>query len=95
MVNLGIDFGSTYTMVSVFENGMPVTVQPNHLTYNYPSVVAYDERRKRYFFGASARDKLGKPGVIGFRGFKMLLNQQMGDVDLKERNYEDINSPEP
>ncbi len=94
MVNLGIDFGSTYTMVSVFENGMPVTVQPNHLTYNYPSVVAYDERRKRYFFGASARDKLGKPGVIGFRGFKMLLNQQMGDVDLKERNYEDINSPE-
>ena len=49
MVNLGIDFGSTYTMVSVFENGMPVTVQPNHLTYNYPSVVAYDKRKKSTF----------------------------------------------
>ena len=39
MVNLGLDFGSTYTMVSIFENGEPKTVQPNNLTFNYPSIV--------------------------------------------------------
>ena len=39
MVNLGIDFGSTYTIVSVFENGEPKVVPPSHVTYNYPSVV--------------------------------------------------------
>lgn len=94
MVNLGIDFGSTYTMVSVIDNDAPVTVQPNNLTYSYPSIVVYDTRRKNYFFGMSARDKLGKPGIIGFRGFKMLLNQQMKAEDLKDRNYDDVNTPE-
>ena len=39
MINLGIDFGSTYTMASVLENGVPVTVQPSNITYNYPSIV--------------------------------------------------------
>ena len=94
MVNLGLDFGSTYTMVSIFENGEPKTVQPNNLTFNYPSIVCYDEGKKKYFFGTSAREKLGKRGVVGFRGFKMLLNHQMSEEKLRERNYTGENTPE-
>ena len=94
MVNLGLDFGSTYTKVSIFENGEPKTVQPNNLTFNYPSIVCYDEGKKKYFFGTSAREKLGKRGVVGFRGFKMLLNHQMSEEKLRERNYTGENTPE-
>ena len=36
MVNLGVDFGSTYTMVAIYEYGEPKTVQPSHLTFHYP-----------------------------------------------------------
>lgn len=94
MVNLGIDFGSTYTMVSVYEGGAPITVQPNNISYSYPSIVAYDTKKGKYFFGSSAKDKLGKIGVRGFRGFKMLLNQQMNPKALCERGYDDVNTPE-
>ena len=94
MVNLGVDFGSTYTMVAIYENGEPKTVQPSHLTFHYPSIVCYDEQKDKYFYGTSARDKLGKKGIIGFRGFKMLLNHQMSEEMLKERNYGGKHTPE-
>ena len=94
MVNLGVDFGSTYTMVSIYENGEPKTVQPSHLTFNYPSIVCYDSDKDKYFFGSSAREKLGKKGITGYRGFKMLLNHHMSLEMLKERNYDEKNTPE-
>lgn len=94
MINLGIDFGSTYTMASVLENGVPVTVQPNSITYNYPSIVCYDTVKNKYFFGSSARDKLGKPNIIAFRGFKMMLAQQSDEAAGCERGYTGKNTPE-
>ena len=56
--------------------------------------MCYDEGKKKYFFGTSAREKLGKRGVVGFRGFKMLLNHQMSEEKLRERNYTGENTPE-
>ncbi len=94
MVNLGIDFGSTYTMVSVLENDEPKTVQPDGLAYSYPSIVAFDTKKNKYYCGKTARNKLGKSGIVGFRGFKMLLNQQMSVGNLKERGYDCVNTPE-
>ena len=94
MVNIGIDFGSTYTMVSILENGHLKTVQPDATHYSYPSVVVYDENRKQYFFGESARTRLGKANIRGFRGFKMLLNEQMSHENLIARGYDEINTPE-
>ncbi|MED9968437.1 MAG: Hsp70 family protein [Ruminococcus sp.] len=94
MINLGIDFGSTYTMASILDNGIPVTVQPNHLSYNYPSIVCYDSKRDKYFFGGSARDKIGKPDIITYRSFKMLLAQQTDEAVLSERGYNGVNTPE-
>ena len=94
MVNIGIDFGSTYTMVSMLENGHLTTIQPDVNHYSYPSVVVYDERRNQYFFGESARTRLGKANIRGFRGFKMLLNEQMSHENLIARGYDEINTPE-
>ena len=94
MIKLGIDFGSTYTMASVLENGVPVTVQPSSITYNYPSIVCYDEVKNKYFYGASARDKIGKPNIKTYRGFKMLLAQQNDESVLSERGYTGTNTPE-
>ena len=84
MVNLGMDFGSTYTMVSIFENGEPRTVQSSHLMFHYPSIVCYDEDKNKYFYGTSARERLGKKGIVGFRGFKMLLDLGTPDAQTLE-----------
>lgn len=94
MKNIGIDFGSTYTMVSAFENGELKTVQPDSLTYSYPSIVVYDTRREKYYFGAAARGRMGSKNTITFRAFKMLLNQQMSEENLRRRGYDEVNTPE-
>lgn len=89
MINLGIDFGSTYTITSVLDHGDP----NNRVSYKYPSIVCYDKMMKRYYFGNSARLRLGKPNVVAYRGFKMLLNQQMDETALRERNYDSEHTP--
>lgn len=94
MIDIGIDFGSTYTMVSVCEDGVPVTIQPDGLSYNYPSVVVYDCVKNKYFFGKAARGRMGGKNTITYRGFKMLLNQQMSKENLVSRGYDNINTPE-
>ena len=94
MVNIGIDFGSTYTMVSVFRDERLKTVQPDGLTYSYPSMVAYDTNNGKYYYGAAARAKLGSQNTIVYRGFKMLLNQQMTPDNLAKRGYDGENTPE-
>ena len=48
MVNLGIDFGSTYTTVSVVKDGRPETTPENSRSFSYPSLVAYDEKEQKY-----------------------------------------------
>ena len=47
MISMGIDFGSTYTMVSVMEKGEPEIVQSSNNSYHYPSIVCYDKEKKR------------------------------------------------
>ncbi|MBR3269395.1 MAG: Hsp70 family protein [Oscillospiraceae bacterium] len=96
MINIGIDFGSTYTMVSVYEKGkgVPVTVQPDGLSYSYPSIVVYDSRRDRYICGKAARSRVGGKDTVTYRGFKMLLNQQMSEENLALRGYDKVNTPE-
>lgn len=94
MVNIGVDFGSTYTVVSEFCNDAPNAVELDGGHYRYPSIVAYDERRDKFYFGTAARDKLGKNSLRAFRGFKMLLNQQMSPENLRQRGYDDKFTPE-
>lgn len=94
MINIGIDFGSTYTMVSVYEGDTPETVQPDGLSYSYPSIVVYDKKIDRYFFGKAASAKMSGKNTVAFRGFKMLLNHQMDQENLRKRGYDEVNTPE-
>lgn len=94
MINMGIDFGSTYTMVSVMEKGEPTVVQSSMNSYHYPSIACYDREKKKYFFGNAARNKLGQPDVIAYRGFKMLLAQETDRKLLKMHGYIGENTPE-
>ena len=94
MINIGIDFGSTTTMVSKYYNDIPSTIQPDGLTYNYPSIVVYDKNKNSYFYGSNARKRMGSRNTVTFRGFKMLLNQQMSIENLHKRGYDEINTPE-
>ena len=95
MVNLGIDFGSTYTMVSVLDDkGEPTIVESSMNSYHYPSIVCYDTNKKTFLFGNAAKNKLGKNGIIGYRGFKMLLAQETDRAQLKEWHYDKVNTPE-
>ena len=94
MINMGIDFGSTYTIASVLKNGDPTVVKPHNNSDHYPSVVCYDTVKERYFFGNAARNMLGEPDVLAFRGFKMLLAQEPNEEILKDRGYVGENTPE-
>lgn len=94
MVNLGIDFGSTYTTVSVFKDGKPETRPENSRSFSYPSLVAYDEEEQKYYYGSGARNRIGKPHIKIYRGFKMLLNQQMEERELLKRGYDSEHTPE-
>lgn len=96
MINLGIDFGSTYTLVSMY-NTNTQTVETLALDQGnpyIPSVVSYDEKFKRYEFGKGAKSQTGRKGVKIFKAFKMLLTDQNGSERLVNRGYDDENTPE-
>ena len=44
MVNLGVDFGSTYTMVAIYENGEPKTKGHNRVPRLQNAAEPSDER---------------------------------------------------
>ena len=87
MLNIGIDFGSTYTSVSVYR---PEIKQLEALTFNQdspyvPSVAAYNG--KKLEFGRSAKLHAGKRGVRVYKAFKMLLTET-DEGRLRQRGYD-------
>lgn len=96
MINLGIDFGSTYTLVSVYKHNTNVleTLALDQGTPCIPSVVSYDEYSKRYEFGKGAKSQTGRKGVRIFKAFKMLLTDKEGSKRLEERGFDSENTPE-
>ena len=96
MVHVGLDFGSTNTLVSIYdhEKGQPdiVAVQGTE-SYTIPSYVSYNQKNGKYEFGAKARARMGKKGYTVFRAFKMLLREN-DEKKLAEWNYDAENTPE-
>lgn len=87
MVNIGIDFGSTYTTISVYrkDTGMVETLNLAGDASPYiPTLAALDNGQ--YRFGRTARASAGKPGVSLFKAFKMLLPETDAEL-LKTRGY--------
>lgn len=96
MVNLGIDFGSTYTVVSrYYENrNTPEAISIDGISPYIPSVVSYNSRKNEYKYGKAAKNLTGNRNIKIYKAFKMLLNEQMTPEHLKERGYDDVNTPE-
>lgn len=96
MVNLGIDFGSTYTLVSHYreDRKTPEAISLDNISPYIPSVVALNTRKNEYKFGKAAKNMTGNRNVRIFKAFKMLLNEQMSAENLAERGYDEENTPE-
>ena len=91
MVDMGVDFGSTYTTISVYRHstGMVETLSMSSSPY-IPTTVAL--AGGKYEFGRSARAVTGKPDVRVFKGFKMLL-PETDTAFLAERGFDTTHSP--
>ncbi|MBE6923785.1 MAG: hypothetical protein E7466_00905 [Ruminococcaceae bacterium] len=91
MVDMGIDFGSTYTTISVYRHstGMVETLTMSSSPY-IPTTVAL--MGSKYEFGRAARSVTGKRDVRIFKGFKMLLPELDSGL-LEARGYDEIHSP--
>lgn len=94
MVNIGIDFGSTYTTISVYrqDTGMVETLNMAGDASPYiPTLAALSHGH--YRFGRTARADTGKPGVALFKAFKMLLPETDQDL-LRSRGYSGAHTPQ-
>lgn len=95
MLNVGADFGSTYSMVSYFKDGKLEAVFHSQGANSpmIPTVLAISEKKnfgKRY--GNSAKNVVGKKGFRTFQSFKMLLTETNEEI-LRERGYSENLSP--
>lgn len=94
MIDIGLDFGSTYSVAS-FYNREKKSVESVTLTENdgasVPSVVAVNRIGNGVSIGRAAKGK-GKNATV-FRAFKMLLGVE-DEKKLAEWNYSAENSPE-
>ncbi|MCD8361700.1 MAG: Hsp70 family protein [Lachnospiraceae bacterium] len=94
MFTCGIDFGSTYTTVSVFREDsriLEAVILSQDSPY-IPTVVASRPHGKGLIFGRAAKSGTGKPGVIMFKAFKMLLAETDPEI-LSKRGFTDQYTP--
>lgn len=93
MVNIGLDFGSTYTVVSAYRDG---EVKPILLTQGtspfIPSVVLKDESEE-FDFGLMAKQRVSESEATIYKGFKMMMTQT-DEQKRKERGYDKQHTPE-
>lgn len=94
--NLGIDFGSTYTMLSHYDkdNDRVEAVQTENGSKYIPSVACFDCFGETLLTGHDAKRELtADPELQAFRAFKMLLPEQ-DQAKLQSHGYTAENTPE-
>lgn len=92
MINVGMDFGSTYSTVSVYREDMQIleALCLEHGSPYIPTVVA--ENKGKYECGKAAKILTGKKNAKIFKAFKMLLPEKNPER-LKERGYTEEQNP--
>ena len=94
-MNLGIDFGSTYSSIAKYN---PITDAAEALTLaegapaSVPSVVSISKKGV-ITCGLGAKEQVGKKSVRIFEAFKMLLNESNQEM-LHRRGYDDQYTPQ-
>lgn len=91
MINVGLDFGSTNSLVSVYKDGRVDSKNLFMGSPYVPSVVSFNKKRKKYQFGYSAKNSAGLRDITVYRAFKMLLREK--EENLKQWQYDNENSP--
>jgi molecular chaperone DnaK len=91
-VNVGLDFGTTYTVVSHMEDGQPNAVELEQGNVYRPSMVVKDQEGD-FLFGTEARNSAYMPDCMGFSGFKMMLAERDENA-LRARGYTEDCTPE-
>ncbi len=93
MINLGLDFGSTYTTVSIYREDTQTleTLILNQTLPFIPSVAALMDGQLE--FGRAAKSLTGKKGARVFKAFKMLL-PETNPKKLAERGFDQMYTPE-
>ena len=93
-MKIGIDFGSTYSVISAYndaEERVEILTLAEDDSASIPSVVSVN-RNGKVTCGKGAKEQLGKRTVRLFEAFKMLLPETNTDM-LRKRGYDDIYSP--
>ncbi len=92
-MNLGVDFGSTYTTLSHYAaaTGQLQDISLYEGAPYIPTLVTEGKGKLQY--GSEARTKTGKSGFRTFKAFKMLL-PETNEKRLAERGYDASHSPE-
>ena len=92
-MNLGIDFGSTYTVLSTYRKDKKTveTLDASEASPYIPSEVSL--KGDKFEVGRAAKVQNGRKGVRCFKGFKMLLSQENAEA-RRTRGYDETNTPE-
>ena len=77
-VVLGIDLGTTYSVVSIFQNNNPKIIQDEIGNKIIPSFIAF-ENDKKILVGEDAKLSLGKKGIAVIYDAKRLIGRTCDD----------------
>ena len=92
-MDLGVDFGSTYTTISQYREATE-QLQDISLFEGTPFIpTVVSEGKGKLQFGAGAKVKTGKKGFRTFKAFKMLLPETNEKV-LEERGFDEEHRPD-
>ena len=95
MFNIGIDFGSTYTMVSAYRNEtekLETVILGLGSPYIPTLVGGKAEQLEGLRYGSAAKGIMGRKGHVLYKAFKMLLTEKKSEL-LKERGYTEEITP--
>ncbi len=93
MSSIGLDFGTTYSIITYLDNDELKDYYPNQAASpNQHSLVALRFKANKFDFGAMARNRVGRKGYIIYKGFKMMLAEKDEKV-LSERGYTEEFTP--
>lgn len=94
-MNLGIDFGSTYSTISTY-NAITGRAEAIALvegeSVSIPSVVSIFGKSQKISCGKAAKEQIGKKSALIFEAFKMLLNEDNQEM-LRKRGYDSTYTP--
>ena len=80
MANIGIDLGTTHSLVSVVLSGKARVLLDDNENPLFPSVLQYDSGGNLTAIGTDALDQIGTDGVQTFRSIKRFMGRSPEDI---------------